>query len=72
MIFISTVLFVGSAKADAEAEPVTAWDHIADVIVEEGYTAGLRSDGRVLFTGEDPYDRGWEKLSNGAISKNSN
>lgn len=58
-LFLIVLLLGNSVKASASHAPT--WDHIVDVIAEEGYTAGLRSDGRVLFTGEDRYDRGWEK-----------
>ena len=54
------MLFARSVKADAESEPAAAWDHIVEVIAEEGYTAGLREDGSIVFVGEDQYDRGWE------------
>ena len=45
----------------AQGKVTEAKDRIIDVIVEEEYTAGLRADGSVFFTGRDRYDQGWER-----------
>ena len=60
LMLTSVLLFAYCAEVSASAAQVPI-DHIVDVIVEEGYTAGLRSDGRVIFTGEDLYERGWKQ-----------
>ncbi len=60
LAFLLTSMVFFTCNVDASAASTVTWDHIVDVIAGEGFTAGLRSDGRVVFTGEDRYGIGWE------------
>ena len=59
MLLVAAIL-LGSGIS-VLAAPASTWDHIVDAIAFEGCTIGLRSDGKIVFAGEDQYNMGWQQ-----------
>ena len=54
LIFIlCTILTFGMLAASVSASAASIWTNVVDVIACEGFTVGLRSDGTVLYAGDD-------------------
>ena len=50
LLFAVMLFVLLCCSASAESEP--AWDHITSVVAGQGFTVGLRSDGRVVCAGD--------------------
>ena len=58
-IFFFALLWNHPEVAQADDEPAP-WDHIVDVVAGEGFTVGLRDDGRVAFAGDNFSEDIWK------------